>query len=444
MPALSPRKWVVPVGVGASVVGFLLISVSLVSLSNFSGVLVGIGAVMVVGGVAMLASPILAVLTKLSDHVPATSRLVLRDSGRNRTRAAVAVAAIMVILLAPITAMTTAATTAEKDLAFGLPSPNNHMLLTGSSIDSSPQPGPFTDADVAAVAAVVPHDGVAVFDTLDLRVVTGELLDISESDNEQPVAQQVSDGFPVAVGNSELLAVLNSPGVSASIEAGEIVVLGIEDKQTRVSLNGVEYAAHEYPVPVLKWTMPRVLLPESVGTDFADADTRPMVLFVLQQPLTDGEWDEISGLNMRVEGGFGGLSDDTLYLLMAAATFVVVLIVVALVTAVSAAEVDQEIRTIVAVGAPGSIRRRFLGLLTGYQTLIAMALAVPLGLGLVWVFNSAVESVYAGPFGLVNSSSVTVPWVWIIPFAVLLPIVIGLLTWISVRSAPVTPPRRAT
>jgi hypothetical protein len=123
---------------------------------------------------------------------------------------------------------------------------------------------------------------------------------------------------------------------------------------------------------------------------------------------------------------------------------VVVLIVVALVTAVSAAEVDHEVRTIVAVGAPGSIRRRFLGLLTGYQTLVAMALAVPLGLGLVWVFSSAASYISAGPFGVVDSSMVIVPWPWLLSFAVLLPIVIGLLTLASVRSAPVTPPRRAT
>jgi hypothetical protein len=117
---------------------------------------------------------------------------------------------------------------------------------------------------------------------------------------------------------------------------------------------------------------------------------------------------------------------------------------VALVTAVSAAEVDHEVRTIVAVGAPGSIRRRFLGLLTGYQTLVAMALAVPLGLGLVWVFSSAASYISAGPFGVVDSSMVIVPGPWLLSFAVLLPSVIGLLTLASVRSAPVTPPRRAT
>jgi hypothetical protein len=83
-------------------------------------------------------------------------------------------------------------------------------------------------------------------------------------------------------------------------------------------------------------------------------------------------------------------------------------------------------------------------LLTGYQTLVAMALAVPLGVGLVWVFSTAADYVYAGPFGLVNASLVVVPWPWFLSFAVILPVVIGLLTLASVRSAPVTPPRRAT
>jgi hypothetical protein len=73
-----------------------------------------------------------------------------------------------------------------------------------------------------------------------------------------------------------------------------------------------------------------------------------------------------------------------------------------------------------------------------------MALAVPLGLGLVWVFSSAQDYISAGPFGVVNASSVTVPWVWLGAFAVILPVVIGILTLVSVRSAPVTPPRRAT
>lgn len=444
MPALSPRRWVVPVGIAVSAAGFLLMSVALVSSSNYAGVLVGVGAVAVVGGVAMMSSPILAGLTKLSDRVPATSRLVLRDSGRNRTRSAVAVAAIMVILLAPITAMTTSATTEERNLVFGLPDPGDHVVLRGSySGGNLGGVDPLTDADVATLAGILPEDDVAVFDTLDLRVQTDSYLGSIEAGDAQWVGG-ITDGYQVAVANDELARALDDPGVASSIENGEIVILGIEDRETRVEIDGAEHAAHEHPVAVVQWQMPRILIPESMAPEFADAETSPLALFTLERPLTDDESRRMWASELDVNGAHGHIDPSMIYLIAGGTTLLVVLIVVALVTAVSAAEVDSEIRTIVAVGAPGSIRRRFLGLLTGYQTLVAMALALPLGLGLVWVLNSSVDYVYGGPFGVVDPTAITIPWAWIIPFALALPAVIGLLTFASVRSAPVTPPRRAT
>ncbi len=445
MPALTPRKWVIPVGIGLAAVGGLLISVALVSTSNFAPFLVGVGATGVVGGVAMLSSPILAGVAKLSDKVPATSRLVLRDSGRNRTRSAVAVAAIMVILLAPVTAMVTSATTAQKNLAYGLPSPQDHLILTGSYDRMVGDMFPLSESDVAALAAIVPEDEVAMFETLDLVITTNALLEVRESGTgDGSENQQFTDGNAVAVANDDLTRVLGDDRVARSIDNGEIVVLGIEDKATRVEISGMEYPAHELPIAVVQWSMPRVLIPEEMASEFADTESRPIALFTLERPVTQDEAEKIGVSNLAINGGFRSLDEATIYLLLGGATLLVVLIVVSLVTAVSAAEVDEEVRTIVAVGAPGSIRRRFLGLLTGYQTLIAMALAVPLGLGLVWVFSSAQDYITAGPFGLVKGSTITVPWTWLIPFALILPIVIGLLTLIAVRSAPVTPPRRAT
>jgi ABC-type lipoprotein release transport system permease subunit len=445
MPALAPKKRVIPVGIGLAAVGGLLISVSLVSTSNYAGFLVGVGATAVVGGVAMLSSPILAGVARLSDKVPATSRLVLRDSGRNRTRSAVAVAAIMVILLAPVTAMITSATTIEKALVYGLPDPGDQLVLSGTYETNFGDLSPITESDVSALAAIVPEDDVAVFDTLDLIVTTNEILEVREAGTgDGSENQQFTDGYAVAVANDELLRILDHAGVAGSIDDGEIVVLGIEDKATRVEISGVEYPAHEYPVAVVQWSMPRVLIPEVMEAEFAEAESSSLALFILEREMTQDEQQKMWASNLAINGGYAPLAASTIYLLAGGATMLVVLIVVALITAVSAAEVDEEVRTIVAVGAPGSIRRRFLGLLTGYQTLVAMALAVPLGLGLVWVFSSAQDYISAGPFGVVNGSSVTVPWPWLGAFAVILPVVIGILTLVSVRSAPVTPPRRAT
>ncbi len=446
MPALAPRKWIIPVGVGLAAVGGLLISVSLLSTSAYAAFLVGVGATAVVGGVAMLSSPILAGVAKLSDKIPATGRLVLRDSGRNRTRSAVAVAAIMVILLAPVTAKISSATSAEKNLVYGLPSPADHLILIGNYDNVSFGPAnPISESDITTLAAIVPEDDIAVFDTFDLFVTTSELLEVRESGTgDGSENQQFTDGNSVAVANTDLVRVLGDDRVARAVDNGEIVILGIEDKETRVEIGGVEYPAREFPVAVVQWSMPRVLIPEDMASEFADSETKPVALFTLERPMTQDEQEKMWASNLEINGGFAYLDEGTAYLLMGATTLLVVLIVVALVTAVSAAEVDEEVRTIVAVGAPGSIRRRFLGLLTGYQTLVAMALAVPLGLGLVWVFSSAQDYISAGPFGLVHGSAMTIPWNWLLPFALILPVVIGLLTAISVRSAPVTPPRRAT
>ncbi len=446
MPALAPRRRTIPLGIGLAVAGGIIISVALASTSNFAGFLVGVGATAVVAGTAMLSSPILASITRFADHVPATSRLVLRDSGRNRTRSAVAVAAIMVILLAPVTAMITAATTAEKDLIYGLPSPSDQLVLTGSYANVTyGRDNPITDDDIAALAAVVPDKDVARFDTLDIRVVTAAGLDARATDDQHGSSYQTyTDGYPVAVANDRLVAALGHPEVGASVQAGDLVILGIADRHTRVELDGRQHPAREFPIPVVQWGMPRVLIPETMIADFAGADARPLALFVLDRPMTSAEQEKMWNLPLSVSGGHAGLDPGTVYLIIGAATLLVVLIVVVVVTAVSAAEVDEEIRTIVAVGAPGSIRRRFLGLLTTYQALVAMALAVPLGIGLVWVFSSAQDSWQSGPFGIVHTSWFSVPWTWLAAFAVTLPIVIGILTVASVRSAPVTPPRRST
>jgi len=443
MPVSPPRRWVVPGGLAASAVGGALITVALASTSNLSPPLAALGGVMVVGGVGMLASPILAGVSRLADHVPATSRLVLRDSGRHRTRAAVAVAAIMVILLAPAILATMAETSAQQDLLYGLPEPSNQLLLLGGW-DPALGPSLMEEDDIATVAQIVPERQIAIFETVDLRMRTREQLEIeSASDGTEATIQLGPMQNRAAVANPALLEALGDERVVEAIGEGQIVVLGVEDEATTVSLAFEELAAVELAVPVVRWAMPRVLLPESVAAEYAEADSRLMALFILDRPLSDREQAELSQ-QVDFSGGRDYMEAGTTYAIGAGVTLLAVLIVIALVTAVSAAEVDEELRTIVAVGAPGSFRRRFLGLLTGYQTLIGAALAIPLGLGLMKVFTSAQESYYQGPFGELSNSTIFIPWMPLLALLLVTPLVVGLLTLISVRSAPVTPPRRAT
>jgi putative ABC transport system permease protein len=445
MPSSPPRRWVIPAGIIAAALGALLITVAIASTSNFSGPIVGVGGVLVVGGVAMLSSPILAGVSKLADYVPATSRLVLRDSGRHRTRSAVAVAAIMVILLAPAILATMSKTSEQQNLLYGLPEPSNQLLLSGVYDQTSFNPVSIDEDDIATVAAVVPEREVAVFETLEVRVRTKEQMAIEASaDESRSTIQSGGAENRAAVASESLISVLDDARIGEAIADGQIVVLGIEDKATIVSIDHQEIPAMELAIPVLRWSMPRILLPPPVAEQYQDSESRPMALFILDRPLTDREHAELSVEQLDLNGGRDDLSAGTIYAIGAGATLLAVLIVISLVTAVSAAEVDEELRTIVAVGAPGSFRRRFLGLLTGYQTLIGAALAVPLGLLLIKVFTSANESFYQGPFGELSNSAMFIPWPQLIALVLATPVVVGLLTSISVRSAPVTPPRRAT
>ena len=120
-------------------------------------------------------------------------------------------------------------------------------------------------------------------------------------------------------------------------------------------------------------------------------------------------------------------------------------VVVATVTALSAAEADDELRTVVAVGATNSIRRRYLGLQSGLHTMIGALLAIPLTLLLyktVVMASGSYQTV--GNFGIWRSSDLVIPWAGLALLLVGLPVAIALVTSITVRSAPTTPPRRAT
>jgi hypothetical protein len=105
------------------------------------------------------------------------------------------------------------------------------------------------------------------------------------------------------------------------------------------------------------------------------------------------------------------------------------LIVVATVTGLSAAEADNDIRTVVAVGASNGMRRRYLGLQSGLHTLLGGLLALPLTLLLVkTVIGLDGRSVTIGNFGTYDYSQRYVPWGALALLVIGLPLVIALLT----------------
>ncbi|MGH8946486.1 MAG: FtsX-like permease family protein [Acidimicrobiia bacterium] len=446
MPAFPPRRWVVPIGFGLAGIGAALMVVALASRSGLATAMAIAGAGMAIGGTALLAGPILAFFSKGADSVPATPRLVLRDSGRHRTRSAVAVAATLVILLIPVVSIAFQATETTRQRVNGLFDAERHLTLMGVAPEEGMVGGArnISQADIDRVAALVPEERVALFEIIaDIPLLIGSEVPIADGD-VPGIAPGEGEGFGVvAVANAELIATLGHPDLAKGLAQDGMVVLGVESEPIQVEIGGERRTVSQVPMPVVGFAMPRTLVTEDVAAGL-EGPRFPQALFVLSRPMTTTEREALFTGELDIVGGWSDFSVADLYPLMLGGTLLVVLIVIALVTAVSAAEVDQDLGIVVAVGAPGSIRRRFLGEMAGYQTLVAAVLAIPLGLGLLKVVGIAQDNYYSGPFGIIRTSFVEVPWPALLAIGIVLPILVAALTALSVRSAPVTPPRRPT
>lgn len=443
MPAFPPRPWIVPLGLGLVGMGALLLVVALASTVDLAVVIVAIGGATAIGGTALLAGPILALLSRAADRISGTTRLVLRDSARHRTRSAVAVAATLVILIIPVVSIAFEATSEVQQRVHGLPHPEDHLLLVGAAPEEGMVGGggDLTEADIHQAAAVIPEETVASYEWIDTPALLGWQIPISDG-NVPGVSSGDVGGSSVAVATPELVQALDHPGLAEALAADGIAVLGVEEGTIDVELAEERHTVTQLPVPILSFAMPRILVSEQVASEL-EGERQTRALFVVDRPLTDSEREAVNR-NFDVVGGFSDFTLADVYPLMLGGTLLVVLIVIALVTAVSASEVDHDLGIVVAVGAPGSIRRHFLGVLAGYQTFVAALLAIPLGLGLMKVIGLADDGYWAGPFGIVRSSFIVVPWPALAAIGVALPLLIAALTALSVRSAPVTPPRRAT
>jgi putative ABC transport system permease protein len=450
MPAKAPRPWVAPVGIGLAAFGGLLLLVALGGSGGAaSNVVAVLGSLLMVGGVALLAGPIVELVSRLANRLRSTPRLVLRDSGRHRTRASVAVAATMVILIAPMLTLTLQATEDQRSLLYGLPEPDDLVVLAGS-YDEVGQLAPVTEADIAAVAGLVPEDSVARYTRLNVATILEGEATPPDADNHnggnfddlgEPILGTPEWG--AALASPELVSTLGEPAIATAVGEDGVVILGVRDRESWVMIDGEQHDAREIPVPLM-WGLPRVLVSEQFAETLGDVEQLDGAVFHLSRPMTTEERNELFYGNLEIYGGWSDISSTEIFLIAMGVTLLAVLIVVSLVTAVAAAEIKEEMEVIVAVGAPGSIRRKFLGIQTWLYSTIAAVLAVPLGVGAVKIFGLAQGGHYGGPFGTLESSYTVVPWLGIGFVVVVIPAVVALLTGLATRSAPVTPPRRAS
>lgn len=449
MPVAAPKRWVIPVGLGLGAFGVLLLGVGLAGGNGGAGAVAVIGAVFMIGGAALLAGPLVAWISKHAERFPITSRIVLRDSGRQRGRAAAAVAATIVILMAPIAVMATLEQNEASQAIHGLEPTHPQVWVYGSQSDTG-EMQQLEDSDIAAIRSAVPGGRVAALDAMDVPVRYPAELEAGPEAEAR--GEYYLSSFRVAVANDELLAIFDNSRLETALTRDRIALVGVEERETTVEIDGERMAVTEVPMGAPRWEFPRVVVTADYAERFAGTETRPSALVEVEEswserlnPLSEPArplWE----LGLFTNGGGADMSNQTAFVLVFLATMLVVLIVVATITALSAAEADNDLQTVVAVGATNSIRRRYLGLQSGIHTLLGCLLAVPLTLLLMKTAYSSTLGGYTqvGAFGVFDSAQLFVPWAGIGVLVAGLPLAIGFITTASVRSARTTPPRRAT
>jgi hypothetical protein len=258
----------------------------------------------------------------------------------------------------------------------------------------------------------------------------------------------------MSVVSDELLAMLDDERLDSALAEDGIALIGVEERRSDIEINGKVVTVAEVPVAVQRWSFPRVMVTEAMAAEYDEFESRTNALIETDQtwwqranPFDDpmlALWE--TDLNLEVSGGGDDSPAAAIFLFVFLVTMLIVLIVVATITALSAAEADNDLTTVVAVGATNSVRRKYLGLQSGIHTLLGAVLAVPLTLLVMWTAyrtNFAGGYRQVGYFGVFDSSHVFIPWMGLGLLVLVLPLAIGLITALAVRSAPTTPPRRA-
>ncbi|MEX2323151.1 MAG: FtsX-like permease family protein [Acidimicrobiia bacterium] len=432
MPLQVPARWVVPAGVGTAAFGAFLLAVARTAYGASGALQAGLAVAIMIAGFALLSGPMVAAMGRRADRFGVVTRLVIRDAARQRTRAATAVAAMMVVLAAPIVLAVSIRSEEARMSLYGLPGDTRHVFVTDEFRDTDAARG--FESYVDELAAIIPGA---------LRV------GITRYDGRGHLSEVVpprDEGLPFSESSVHMGLAAQTPKLLAALKVGtdpaDVIVLGRTNRTVDVVIGTTTLGATEVPAAVVQWWFPRVLLSESAAADLGLLVADDAVLLVSPAPLTDRQRLEIG--QVRIAVGLEwvpSLSADQVLLIGGGVALLVVLIISGMVTALSATESDHDLRAMVAVGAPPRMRRSFLGLQGGYYALFAAVLATPLALLFMKVaagdgFSSA------GPFGIIPAGFIVIPWLMVLAVAAGVPLVVGLVTALGVRSAPTMPPKR--
>ena len=461
LPMTEPKVNAPLVGLLALIGGtFLLIAVTSTQQFYDSG---DLGAALLVVSVLAMFGGSLSVIGLLihrigerADRFPLLARIVTRNSARHQGRSWVAVAALVAVVVLPIVI---GASTKAYPTSYSTGPDENGWVNVNVETDGEIEGLDtfFADLGEGVEDEIEP---VQQFTVVRERYQATGLPSYFTLVSEAERSRQ-SEGF---FSGPQLDAVRATPGVLAALDldtsfwenpsAPEALVAfgsrsSLRANESTLVRDDIELTHELVSAPFLDYES-WVLVPPSVEEQF-DLVMDPRSLHVeLGRVVNDGDeativaiandsWaatvdidpfefnndENFLGTWVDIGNDSGGLTA-TQAAWVAIGGFTALAIFISIVTsALAAVEVDKEISTMIAAGAPPSMRRRLLGAQTAYHLFLAALIGIPLAVLLFWAATRADDF---GPTGL------TLPWTSIAVMAFLVPLTVGVAVALVFRN----------
>ncbi len=452
IPLRKPAAWTAPFGIGMGGLGLLLLAgASSMDRTGDTQTLLLIVAIMAaIGGAALLGGPIVSWLAPLAKRLPVTMRLVVRDSNRQRTRAAAAIGALTAMFIIPTVALvligteqrssdnsnTAAASSNTQTLRFSADGSDGLSASQLATLDRE-----FPGASMVTWQQLLNGSASGVawgpYGELSLGLWTQDLagtFDVTE-------AQIGADVDAIQIVPSQWGIDVYEEGYT--VDQG----LGVDENFSSTLLKTETFSSDLLVEPalfVLPDTAAELRLTPGSGAGLLNLATAPDE----QQVTRIRNLASISYTGLAAEAGFDlpridyfgyygeefvGTDFDLLKNIVVVGAFIGSLIVLAVTAALVATESDSDLATMVAIGGPPRLRRGFLGRQTWFMASIAAAIALPFGL---LGGRALIDPSYYGYYDF------TVPWGHLTLLLVGVPIAAALSISLTMRSKPVAPLRR--
>lgn len=433
---------------GRPVLGLLLVVAGLVlvwlSLRGDELPLVAAFLLVVLGLVALM--PWLVRRTsRFAARLPLPLRLSVRDASRHRSRTASATAAVMAATTAAVAfGIGLASSDAAYDAAYHPYAPTGSIKIEAVELDDSGWARLRAAAErelpktrlLAAPSPVDSQGNRAWFD-LDRRC--------------DGRCEDSYYGGDLPVGDAQLLAFIQGrrdPQAAAALAAGKIVVFDpalIKDGLATLKSYGMngEISRKQVPAMLASAADPRVsggVVPPAVVRS-AGLQVKERRLYAMHPSADEGrlrqsfsvEWGRV---DLYVENPREGTFTQVFWILLGVA-MVLVLGGTFAATGLAAADMRHDLNTMSAVGAPPRIRRLVVagqaGYIAGLGALVGVAAGIVGGIALSWPMSHH-GPLYGTEWFDPGPTTISIPWLFLVAFAVGLPLLAGLVAWAFART----------